>query len=64
MSTGMSETPDLLRRPGGSITSTDAIGQSHISRSLCPLLELYERARVSYSTQQSQVCTYHITNIQ
>lgn len=54
---GLSSTPDLLRGPGmpHSANLSCEIASQHLSRSLCPLLDLYQRAKVSCSTHQSQV---------
>lgn len=55
-----STTPDLLRGPGMPHSSSPSIVASqHLSRSLCPLLDLYQRAKVSCSTHQSQVHAKH-----
>lgn len=53
---GLSETPDLLRRPGSNLLGlVGAQNPPSASQSECPLLELHERARQACSMDSSHV---------
>lgn len=51
----MSETPDLLRRPGHNLQTDENLAQLHMSQSACPLLQLHQRARKACLIHRSQV---------
>lgn len=53
---GLSETPDLLRRPVSNKISLGGVQRlPSASQSECPLLQLHERARLACSVNSSQV---------